>query len=245
MTERDGRSLYRSNQAFTVGASGLHWDGTTLTLELKERCAPFGDALRGTVRLHTETLSTTGLELDAKARHRWQPIAPAARIEVSFSHPELRWQGTGYFDHNRGSEPLEKGFRYWTWSRQHQSTGHGSATTAITYDVACRDGTQQAVALTIDAEGRLVDQVTPTPSTVLRSGLWGVQRTTRLPDAMLQRALEDTPFYTRSLLRNARGPAIAESLDLERFQTPWVQMLLPFRMPRWTGMPPQRSAATA
>ena len=245
MTERDGRSLQRTEREFIVGPSGLRWDGATLTLELTERCAPFGDALRGTVRLHVSALSTTGLELDTAGRHHWQPIAPAARVEVAFSQPALHWQGTGYFDHNRGSEPLENGFRYWTWSRQHLHGGNGSPTTAITYDVVNRQGTQQAVALTIDGQGQLQAQEMPTPATRLATGLWGVQRTTRLPEAELQRALEDTPFYTRSLLRNPRGPAVAESLDLERFQTPWVQVLLPFRMPRWKGMPPRLSPSTA
>ena len=50
------------------------------------------------------------------------------------------------------------------------------------------------------------------------------------------RTLEDTPFYTRSLLSarllGERVAAVHESLSLDRFRTGWVQMLLPFRMPR-------------
>ena len=48
--------------------------------------------------------------------------------------------------------------------------------------------------------------------------------------------LEDGPFYARSLLdtRLLGEPAMAvhESLSLQRFRAPWVQVLLPFRMPR-------------
>jgi carotenoid 1,2-hydratase len=48
--------------------------------------------------------------------------------------------------------------------------------------------------------------------------------------------LEDAPFYSRSLLAThlagSPGPAIHESLDLDRFRSRWVQCLLPFRMPR-------------
>jgi len=48
--------------------------------------------------------------------------------------------------------------------------------------------------------------------------------------------LEDTPFYTRSKVTGdflgERAVAIHESLDCERFDSAWVQTLLPFRMPR-------------
>jgi carotenoid 1,2-hydratase len=47
---------------------------------------------------------------------------------------------------------------------------------------------------------------------------------------------EDAPFYARSLLRGQwRGEqamAVHESLSLDRFRAPWVQLMLPFRMPR-------------
>jgi carotenoid 1,2-hydratase len=54
--------------------------------------------------------------------------------------------------------------------------------------------------------------------------------------AGLAQTLEDTPFYARSLVRAklAGQPAfgVHETLSAERFATPWVQAMLPFRMPR-------------
>jgi len=47
--------------------------------------------------------------------------------------------------------------------------------------------------------------------------------------------LEDTPFYTRSRIETDTSLFMHESLDLQRFCKPWVQRLLPFRMPRVTG----------
>jgi carotenoid 1,2-hydratase len=48
--------------------------------------------------------------------------------------------------------------------------------------------------------------------------------------------LEDGPFYVRSLLRSqVLGQSVLamhESLSLQRFSAGWVQMMLPFRMPR-------------
>jgi carotenoid 1,2-hydratase len=48
------------------------------------------------------------------------------------------------------------------------------------------------------------------------------------------RTLEDTPFYSRSLLEGGDDGAqwIHESVDLDRFRSRWVQALLPFKMPR-------------
>ncbi|MDC6169194.1 hypothetical protein PO768_17395, partial [Paucibacter sp. XJ19-41] len=60
-------------------------------------------------------------------------------------------------------------------------------------------------------------------------------RSTRAAQAPeLLATLESGPFYSRSLLRDPLdgGLAVHESLSLQRFRQPWVQALLPFRMPR-------------
>ena len=70
---------------------------------------------------------------------------------------------------------------------------------------------------------------------------WGVARSSRgLQQPRLLATLESGPFYCRSLLRDADDGALTvhESLSLQRFSQPWVQVLLPFRMPRraaWAG----------
>jgi carotenoid 1,2-hydratase len=50
--------------------------------------------------------------------------------------------------------------------------------------------------------------------------------------------LEDTPFYARSVISaSIEGKAttmVHESLSLDRFAAPWVQAMLPFKMPRRT-----------
>ena len=233
MTERSATALERSKNAFAVADSSLYWRGDALEIEINERCSPFGDPLRGRIRLNATTLARQGLVLDAHGRHRWRPLVPAARIEVAFEKPDLRWSGTAYLDHNQGVEPLEQGFRYWTWSRQHRHSGDRT-TTDITYDVIERDDRQSATALSIDAEGEFSFNPQAGAEQRLPRGLWGIERSSRLPNAKLVRALEDTPFYTRDLLANEHGPAVGESLDLDRFASRWVQCLLPFRMPRWT-----------
>ena len=54
--------------------------------------------------------------------------------------------------------------------------------------------------------------------------------------AKVAATLEDTPFYARSLLSTKlfgeTAPAVHESLSLDRFRTPIVKMMLPYKMPR-------------
>ncbi len=58
----------------------------------------------------------------------------------------------------------------------------------------------------------------------------------RAQDRSLVRALEDGPFYTRSLVETAiAGERIAmmhESYSGQRYSLPLVKLMLPVRMPR-------------
>ncbi|HZH46341.1 MAG TPA: carotenoid 1,2-hydratase, partial [Roseococcus sp.] len=64
---------------------------------------------------------------------------------------------------------------------------------------------------------------------------WGIRRATQ-GNAVLERTLEDTPFYARSVLRTRLDGedalAVHESLDLDRFAALPIQLMLPFRVPR-------------
>jgi carotenoid 1,2-hydratase len=52
----------------------------------------------------------------------------------------------------------------------------------------------------------------------------------------LLRTLEDAPFYTRNMISShldgEEMTGVHESLSLDRFNSPIVQRMLPFRMPR-------------
>ena len=134
---------------------------------------------------------------------------------------------------NRGSEPLEAGFRSWTWSRENIGDS-----TRILYDVTQRDGAERGLALAYGRDGSLITTV-QNPVQALPGTGWRVARATRAAaaaPARILRTLEDTPFYSRSLLGFDRdgvtAHAVHESVDLDRFASRWVQMLLPFKMPR-------------
>ena len=107
---------------------------------------------------------------------------------------------------------------------------------AVLYDVTRRDGSEQSLALHFDARGGSEGFDAPASAALPRSG-WRLQRATRSETpALVRHTLEDGPFYARSLLRaqwlGEPVTAMHESLSMRRFVAPWVQAMLPFRMPR-------------
>ena len=235
MTERGRSRLQRSRETLAIGPSRLHWDGSALTITIDEVTAPWPSRLRGTVRLVPAALHAESFALDAAGRHRWSPIAPCARVEVDLDSPRSRWSGPGYLDSNRGTAPLEADFRRWDWSRARAADG----STAVLYDVTRRDGSELGLALRFDPRSARAEPFEAPPRVPLARSAWGIARGTRSEGgnaAFVKRPLEDGPFYARAVVESrlfgAAASAVHESLDLDRFASPWVQAMLPFRMPR-------------
>ena len=233
MTERGARQVDREQSLLSIGPSAMCWTGDALQIAIDEICAPLPRRLRGSIRLTPSALSERTFELDAAGMHRWTPLAPRARIEVQLSNPALAWSGTGYFDSNSGAAPLEDAFDAWTWSRASLAER-----TVVLYDFKARDSALRSMALEIDRHGQIEEMDIP-PLVSLPSTRWLLTRQTRADAAAsvrVARTLEDGPFYSRSLLQTPvlgrRASAIHESLSLDRFRSPWVRCLLPFRMPR-------------
>lgn len=233
MTERGARHVHRDADHFTVGPSGLRWDGETLVIDIAEISAPLPYRVRGTVRVTPGMIGTTAFALDPAGRHRWHPVAPRAHVAVEMTHPGVRWSGSGYFDSNFGDEPLEDGFDEWHWSRAHLRHD-----VAVLYEGRRRDGAPFDLALKFDSQGRWHDVVQPAPAALPRTG-WLVKRATRADAGHRPQVIGtwiDAPFYARSALatrlfgEDAR--AVHESLSLGRFRSPVVQSMLPYRMPR-------------
>ena len=234
MTERGREAVTREPDRLQIGPSAVRWDGEALVIEVDERAAPLPLPVRGTIRVYPDRLGETGFVLDPAGRHRWHPIAPAARIEVAFDRPALGWSGRAYLDANFGDEPLEDGFRDWTWSRAHLRDG-----AAVFYDGVLRDGDRFGMALRFDAAGRITDLELPPPRATLPRTLFAMPRSTCADRGATPRVLqtwEDAPFYARSLvatrLFGEEVQAVQESLAMDRFRSPLVLAMLPYRMPR-------------
>lgn len=233
LTERGRNDLSTSRTSLRIGRSEMTWDGSGLTISVDEITVPFPRRIRGTIKLFPTAVQPLQFPLDSASEHFWQPIAPIGRVEVNMTTPALKWQGHGYFDHNRGDVPLEETFQKWHWSRA--NTG---ATSTIFYDVTPRSTPPHSLALEITRDGR-TRPIHPPAVAALPSTGWLIKRETR-SDTSVQphvvSTLEDTPFYARSIVSNGisgiRSVSMHESLNLDRFRMPVVQAMLPFRMPR-------------
>ena len=234
MTERGQGALWRDRSTLKIGPSHVHWDGNALTIEVEEKGALLPLPVRGKIRLTPQVLGQRRFRLDPQGRHIWAPLAPLARVDVAFADPDIAWSGQGYLDSNHGSEPLEDGFADWQWSRAHLAGGE----TAVIYEGKLRSGDDFGMALRIGNDGNAEVCEMPAPI-VLPATRWRVDRLTRADaghDARLRATWEDTPFYSRSALSSRmfgqNVVAVHESLSLDRFRSPVVQWMLPWRMPR-------------
>jgi carotenoid 1,2-hydratase len=233
LTERPKEHVASSPDRLAIGPSTMRWDGNDLEVRFLEREAPFGRRLSGTVKLHAPALHGAPVSL-AESRHTWWPIAPFARATVELERPRrLRFEGSAYADANAGTEPLERGFSSWSWSRVSSDDG-----AVLTYDVVRRDGSREAFSSAFDRENRSI--APPALETIrLDRTTWGLRRETRLPRGarvLAVRPLLDAPFYARTQLEldvaGERRHAVTEALSLDRFRAGWVKALLPFRMRR-------------
>ena len=233
MTERGQSQVERSARVLRIGNSSLQWQGGVLKIDIDEICAPIPKRIRGSIRVTPSGSPERYFWLDAVGNHIWYPIAPRTHVDVSLERPDLHWSGTGYLDGNFGTEPLENGFRDWTWSRAHLKRD-----SVILYDATRRDGTDVSLALRVDQDGHI--QAQEPPCTVrLPATAWRIARQARADAGhavLLRKTLEDTPFYARSIMETQLCGETAvlfhESLSLDRFDTPIVRAMLPFRMPR-------------
>ena len=242
MTERGRHDIRRDPAQIAIGPSRLSFERDSLVAEIDERATPLPRPAVGTIRVIPEAVNRVEFPLDAAGRHIWRSPAPAARVELAMRSPDIRWSGHAYIDMNWGSEPLETGFRHWHWSRSRLAGGRS----VVFFDGVCRTGPSFGLALRFDEAGRPHPIEVPAGQRLPRT-MWFMPRRTRADaehPARIDRTLEDTPFYARSILKTRLlGENVAvmhESLDLDRFASRWVQSLLPYRMPRRPSGGPSR-----
>jgi carotenoid 1,2-hydratase len=203
-------------------------------IDIEERAVPFGQRVCGRVTVTPDALWRFSTPLDDAGRHRWGPLAPSARIEVAMQDPSLTWQGHAYLDSNEGDEPVARAFTEWDWSRAQLRDG----SSAVVYDVRQRTGDDRLLALRFTPDGQVEPFEAP-PRQALPRTAWRIGRTMRtdpMMPASVTQTLEDTPFYVRSVLRSGllgeEVVSVHETLNVPRFASTAVQLMLPWRMPR-------------
>jgi carotenoid 1,2-hydratase len=235
LTEHPRAAIHRTPDHFALDRSTIRWEGDALVIDIVEQSAIANLPVRGRVRLHPAQIHHAPVVLDPAARHRWWAIAPRARIEVELDAPRLRFRGSGYHDSNFGDGPLEGDFHDWWWSRAELASG-----TAVLYDARVRgEASARRLGWRFADDGR-VEPIEVPQVRQLRRTLWWMPRELR-HDAGARhvgvvRTLEDAPFYSRSWLRTEllgeQVHAMHESLSLDRFRSPVVQWMLPYKTRR-------------
>jgi carotenoid 1,2-hydratase len=229
MTERRRGTVDRQPEFLRIGPSAMRFEGGRLVVEIDEIATPRLVKVRGRVTLTPQAWNAESFAL--APGHQWRPIAPFARAEVAFSAPDLAWSGEAYLDFNGGDEPLEAGFRRWTWSRARTREG-----AAILYEGERRDGGELALSLRFRPDGGVEHAPAP-PLTPLPATRWRLPRATRSQGlALVTDTFEDAPFYARARIAHRLDGedvvSMHETLDLDRFSKAIVKAMLPFRMPR-------------
>ncbi len=233
MTERGEGSVDFGARACRIGPSKASWNGRELIFSIDERACPIPFPVQGEVRAALPHVLGTEYQIDHRGGHWWRPVSPSCQVEVDLKSPDLKWSGQGYLDANHGDEPLEDGFEYWDWRRSPTPDG-GSA---IAYNVTTADGRKRDLALRISADGVAGHQPVEPETSVHPTLLWRMpRRTTATARPRVLATLEDTPFYSRSILQlpidGAPARAVHETLSAPRLRAGWVTHLLPYRMPR-------------
>lgn len=243
MTERSEDDVVAAPDLLQIGPSAVTWDGNRVRVTIDELTAPLPRRVRGTITLEPQAAFGEPVTLGAEGSHVWWPIAPVARVSVDLEHPNLRWQGYGYMDSNRGEEPLEDGVKTWTWSRVSlpgRNGAGGPPDVAVLYDlVRRRDGSQLCFGRRFGGAGE-VEAFDPPAAQPLPTSLWQMKRAVPSePDQKAPKVIrtaEDSPFYTRSIIRTGLEGgyhlAMHESLNMDRFNRWWMKCLMPVRMPR-------------
>ncbi len=230
MSEHPRRAVLRGEDVLHIGANRLRWSEDGLEILIDDVEAPLGRRVLGSVQVFPRAFNRRAFALDRAARHTWWPIAPEAEVEVSLG--DLHFRGSAYLDSNWGSEPLERGFRGWNWSRSKLDDR-----TVVHYVTDAPDGERHALALEFDRSGDARD-TGPLPPRPLRHSGWGIARevVSETAPVKLLESLEDTPFYSRQRVMHRidgrRVEGVHESLDLRRFDSRIVQHLLGYKTRR-------------
>lgn len=243
MTERPEKAVARTSDTLQIGPSALRWDGQRLIIDIDEITAPLPRRIRG--QISVEPLQAFGdpITLDQGGGHVWWPIAPVSRVSVDLSHPDMKWQGYGYLDSNRGDEPLEDGVKTWTWTRltiNDAASSKAPPKVAVLYDlVGRRENSALNFGRCFSANGKATE-FEPPPIQPLSTSLWQMKRSVAsdpmAAPAKVIKTAEDSPFYTRSIIQSGLDGkthiGMHESLNMDRFGSWWMKALMPVRMPR-------------
>ena len=220
----------RSGRARSPGTATRSRSGSTRS---PRRC-PRASAAR--CALQPAGLTGRSFALDAAGRHRWWPIAPCSRVEVALERP-----GAALERRRPTSTPTRRRaargrLRHWDWSRAALPRRHRHPLRRA----AGATGGGLRSRMRFDPPGRRRGHRARPPRVDPAAHALAHAARRRAPTTARASVVADP--RGRAVLRPlgaglapaaaSRSPAMHESLSLDRFRAPWVQAMLPFRMPR-------------
>ncbi|WNG14245.1 carotenoid 1,2-hydratase [Cystobacter fuscus] len=227
LSEYPRASVLQEGRELRIGRSRLEYtrDGR-VCLEVEERCAPLGGAVRARLVLQPESFSTEEVQLVPGVPHYWRALAPRARAWLSVDSEGVSVEGHGYHDTNHGEELLGARLPGWYWARQ-----HGPEETVVEYHLP---GGVAPLRVTASARGTSCERwpVRAEPLSTRMTG-WGLRVPERLvsgPGGTTEpRLLESSPFYARLEARQGGLDVMGEVADFQRFHSPFIRWMAHFR----------------
>ncbi|QRO02943.1 carotenoid 1,2-hydratase [Archangium violaceum] len=227
LSEYPEASMQGNGRALRIGRSLLEYapDGT-VRLEVDERCAPFGRAVRASLVLEPQVPAAEELQLVPGLPHYWRALAPRAKARLEVASEGVVSEGLGYHDSNHGAELLGARLPGWHWARV-----HGPEETVVDYHLpgGVAPVRVSAGALGTKCERRpLLAEARPTSLTG-----WGLRVPARLHAGNtvvgVPKLLESSPFYARVEARRSGLDVMGEVADFRRFHSPFIRWMAHFR----------------
>nr|WP_239015011.1 carotenoid 1,2-hydratase [Archangium violaceum] len=227
LSEYPQASVLRQGRELRIGRSRLEYapDGM-VRMEVDERCAPLGGAVRARLVLEPQVPAAEELQLVPGLPHFWRVLAPRAKARLDVLSEGVSVEGIGYHDGNHGAELLGARLPGWHWARV-----HGPEETVVDYHLPGGVAPLRvtAGALGTKSERRpLLSEARPTSLTG-----WGLRVPARLYSGNTvvgaPRLLESSPFYARMEARREGLDVMGEVADFRRFHSPFIRWMAHFR----------------
>ncbi|HYO58149.1 carotenoid 1,2-hydratase [Archangium sp.] len=227
LSEYPRTSVRRQGRVLRIGRSLLEYglDGT-VRMEVDERCAPFGGAVRARLVLEPQVSAAEEVRLVPGLPHFWRALAPRAKAWLGVFSEGVELEGIGYHDSNHGAELLGARLPGWHWARV-----HGPEETVVDYHPSCGVAPLRVTAGVLGTKSERRTLLAEARDTSLTG--WGLRIPARLYAGNTvvgePRLLESSPFYARVEARRGGLDVMGEVADFRRFHSPFIRWMAHFR----------------
>ncbi len=241
-SEYGARALSLGGDEVRIGESSFaKKDGGAGEIRIVDQTVATRRAVRGSISFSPEEGPLTGDYVNLAPRHEWRAHVPRARVRVSFD--SFQFEGTGYHDENRGTEPLDRAFASWSWGRFHQEDA-----TRVFFDMEKKSPRLERSLLSIETghpplierlprrrmRGRLSSWLAPLPEDYES----GARADGSRRHVAIRTLLEPAPFYARFLGSSAAEASgvetigMVEHISFDRTTHPIVERMIGLRLAR-------------